>query len=163
MENGLVTKGARLMIPSTLRSKVLEQIHEGHLGTEKCMLKARDSVAGQEFQPEAQQIPETQQIAEAAQQRNFEGETNLRSCASFNQLNEKSMLPVMPMTSVTTPATIDRDSKVSEITDPISSTGATRPTSDRGAAPSPQMVTTPRHSTRSTKGVPPVCYTPSRK
>ena len=32
------------MIPSTLQSKVLEQIHEGHLGIEKCMLKARDSV-----------------------------------------------------------------------------------------------------------------------
>ena len=133
MENGLVNKGARLMIPSTLRSKVLEQIHEGHLGTEKCMLKARDSVAGQEFQPEAQQIPETQQIAEAAQQRNFERETNSHSYSSFNQLNEKSMLPVMPMTSVTTPATMDRDSKVGEITNPISSTGATRPTSDRGA------------------------------
>ena len=44
MENGLITKGARLVIPSTLRSKVLEQIHEGHLGIEKCMLKARDSV-----------------------------------------------------------------------------------------------------------------------
>ena len=44
MENGLIMKGARLVIPSTLRSKVLEQIHEGHLGIEKCMLKARDSV-----------------------------------------------------------------------------------------------------------------------
>ena len=44
MENGLITKGARLVIPSTLRIKVLEQIHEGHLGIEKCMLKARDSV-----------------------------------------------------------------------------------------------------------------------
>ena len=44
MENGLITKGARLIIPSTLRRKVLEQIHEGHLGVEKCMLKARDSV-----------------------------------------------------------------------------------------------------------------------
>ena len=44
MENGLITKGARLIIPSTLRSKVLEQIHEGHLRIEKCMLKARDSV-----------------------------------------------------------------------------------------------------------------------
>ena len=43
MENGLITKGARLIIPSTLRRKVLEQIH-GHLGVEKCMLKARDSV-----------------------------------------------------------------------------------------------------------------------
>ena len=44
MENGLITKGTRLVIPSTLRRKVLEQIHEGHLGIEKCMLKARDSV-----------------------------------------------------------------------------------------------------------------------
>ena len=44
MENGLITKGARLLIPSTLRKKVLEQIHDGHLGIEKCMLNARDSV-----------------------------------------------------------------------------------------------------------------------
>ena len=44
MENGLITKGARLLIPPTLRKKVLEQIHDGHLGIEKCMLKARDSV-----------------------------------------------------------------------------------------------------------------------
>ena len=36
MENGLITKGARLIIHSTLRRKVLEQIHEGHLGIEKC-------------------------------------------------------------------------------------------------------------------------------
>ena len=107
-------------------------------------------------------LPSHFELQAEAQQRNFEGETNSRSCSPFNQLNEKSMLPVMPMTSVTTPATIDRDSKVSEITDPISSTGATRLTSDRGAAPSPQM-TTPRCSTRSTKDVPPVRYTPSRR
>ena len=44
MKNGLITKGARLLIPSTLRKKVLEQIHDGHLGIEKCMLKARESV-----------------------------------------------------------------------------------------------------------------------
>ena len=44
MENGLITKGARLIIPSMLRRKVLEQIHDGHLGIEKCILKARDSV-----------------------------------------------------------------------------------------------------------------------
>ena len=39
-----VTKGARLLIPSTLRKKVSEQIHDGHLGIEKCMLKVRESV-----------------------------------------------------------------------------------------------------------------------
>ena len=45
MENGLITtKGARLLIPFTLKKKVLEQIHDGHLGIEKCMLKAKDSV-----------------------------------------------------------------------------------------------------------------------
>ena len=32
MENGLITKGARLLIPSTIRKKVLEQIHDGHSG-----------------------------------------------------------------------------------------------------------------------------------
>ena len=109
-------------------------------------------------------LPSHFELQAETQQRNFEGETNSHSCSSFNQLNEKSMLPVMPMTSVTTPATINRDSKVGEITDPISSTGATRPTSDRGTAPSPRMITTtPRHSTRSTKGVSPVCYTLSRR
>ena len=44
METGLITKEARLLIPSTLRKKVLEQIHNGHLDIEKCMLKARDPV-----------------------------------------------------------------------------------------------------------------------
>ena len=41
MENRLITKGARLLIPSTHRKKVLEQIHNGHLGIEKCMLKSK--------------------------------------------------------------------------------------------------------------------------
>ena len=44
VEDGLVTKGSRLLIPSTLKWKVMEQIHEGHQGMEKCMLKARESV-----------------------------------------------------------------------------------------------------------------------
>ena len=80
-------------------------------------------------------LPSHFELQAEAQQRNFEGENHLRSCDSFRQLNGQSMLPVTPMTSVTTPATIDRDSKVGEITDPISSTGATRPTSDRDLPP----------------------------
>ena len=96
-----------------------------------------------------------------AQQRNFEGETNSHSCESFNQLNGQSMLPVTPMVSVTNPATVDRGSKVGETPDPINSTEAPQPTAERGAISS--IPPTPRHSTRSTKGVPPVHYTPSRK
>ena len=44
VKDGLLTKGSRLLIPSTLRRKMLEQIHEGHQGIEKCMLKARELV-----------------------------------------------------------------------------------------------------------------------
>ena len=44
VKDGLVTKSSRLLIPSTLRWKVMEQIHDGHQSMEKCMLKARESV-----------------------------------------------------------------------------------------------------------------------
>ena len=98
-----------------------------------------------------------------AQQRNFEGETNSCSCESFSQLKGQSMLPVTPMASVTNPATVDRGSKVSETPDPINSTGTPQPTVERGATPSLPQTPTPKHSTRSTQGVPPVHYTSSRK
>ena len=114
----------------------------------RSMIKPRSSPSHFELQAEAQQ-------------RNFEGETNSHSCESFNQLNGQSMLPVTPMVSVTNPATVDRGSKVSETPNPINSTEAPQPTTERGAVSS--LPTTPRRSTRSTKGVPPVCYTPSRK
>ena len=70
-----------------------------------------------------------------AQPGNFEGKTNSHSFDSFNQLNGNSMLPVTPMASVTTPATIDRGSKVREITNPISSIETPQPTV-RGAVSS---------------------------
>ena len=69
-------------------------------------------------------LPSHFELQAEAQQRNFEGETNSHSCASFSQLHEQSMLPVAPMASVTNPATVDRGSKVSETPDPINSTGA---------------------------------------
>ena len=106
-------------------------------------------------------LPSHFELQAEAQQRNFE-DANSHSCDSFSQLNEQSMLPVTPMTSMTTPATVDRGSKVSETPNPINSTGAPQPTSERGAVPSSQM-TTPRWPIRSTKGVPPVHYTPSRR
>ena len=62
-----------------------------------------------------------------AQPGNFEGKGNSHSFDSFNQLNGNSVLPVTPMASVTTPATIDRGSKVGETTDPIHSTEAPQP------------------------------------
>ena len=44
VEDIFATRGSRLLIHSTLQRKALEQIHEGHQGKEKCMLKARESV-----------------------------------------------------------------------------------------------------------------------
>ena len=90
-----------------------------------------------------------------AQPWNLEGKFCSCSSDSFNQLNENSMLPVAPMASVTPPATTDRDSKVRKSTDPIISTGALQSTVG-GATPSVSTPATPRHSTHSTKGVPPV-------
>ena len=106
-------------------------------------------------------LPSHFELQAEAQPGNFEGKTNSHSSDSFNQLNGNSMLPVTPMVSVTTLATIDRGSKVSETTNPISSTEAPQP-SEKGATSS-SVPSMPRCSTRSTKGVPLVCYTPSKK
>ena len=54
-----------------------------------------------------------------------------------------------------------RDSKVRLLTDPIISTEAPQPTESGISLSVP--ATTPRHSTHSTKGVPPVRFTPSKK
>ena len=81
----------------------------------RSMIKPRSQPSHFELQAEAQPW-------------NFEGKTNSCSFDSFNQLNGQSMLPATPMTSVTTPATVDRGSKVSETTNPIISTEAPQPT-----------------------------------
>lgn len=44
VQDGLLMKGSRIIIPSNLRSEVLKQIHEGHLGITKCRARARTSV-----------------------------------------------------------------------------------------------------------------------
>ena len=93
-------------------------------------------------------LPSHFKLQAEAQPWNFEGETNSHSYDSFNQLNGNSVLPVTPMASVTTPATTDRDSKVSKSTNPIISTEALQPTLS-GITPS--IPSKPRHSTRSPK------------
>ena len=108
-------------------------------------------------------LPSHFKLQAEAQPWNFEGKTDPHSYDSFNQLNGNSMLPVTPMASVTTPATKDGGSKVRKSTDPIISTEAPQP-AESGFSPSGLSVpSTPRHSTRSIKGVPPDRYTPSKK
>ena len=92
---------------------------------------------------------------------NFEGKFCAHSSNPFNMMNVESMLPVTLMGSVTPPATRDSGSKVGTSTNPIISTEAPQPA--ESGIPMSVPVATPRHSTRSTKGVPLVRYTPSKK
>ena len=88
-----------------------------------------------------------------------EGKFQVHSSESFHPMNVDSQLPATPMGSVTPPTVDGRASKVGVPSDPISSTEAPQPITESG----PSVPITPRHSTHSTKGVPPVRYTPSRK
>ena len=44
LEDGLILKGDRVVIPESLRARVLEATHTGHQGETKCLLFARQSV-----------------------------------------------------------------------------------------------------------------------
>lgn len=44
VENGLLLRGIRLVIPSAMRNTVLEKVHEGHQGVVKCRERARETV-----------------------------------------------------------------------------------------------------------------------
>ena len=44
VEDGILLKMDRIIIPPQLRPSTLSKIHEGHLGIEKSYLKARDAV-----------------------------------------------------------------------------------------------------------------------
>ena len=105
-------------------------------------------------------LPSHFKLQAEAQPWNFEGKFSACSSDSLNLMTVESMLHVTPMGGVTPPAIKDRDSKVRISTDPIISTEAPQPT-ERGISLS--VPVTPRHSTHSTKGVPPVRFTPSKK
>ena len=44
VENGLLFKGYKLIVPKNLRRKVLQLVHKGHFGIEKMRHRARDMV-----------------------------------------------------------------------------------------------------------------------
>ena len=43
-EDGLILKGMRIVIPDKKREEILKQIHEGHLGLNKCQMRAKETV-----------------------------------------------------------------------------------------------------------------------
>lgn len=44
IEDGVIFKGDRIVVPATLRPGMLKTIHQGHLGMEKCLFRAHSSV-----------------------------------------------------------------------------------------------------------------------
>ena len=44
IEDGLILKGTRIVVPSTKQAEILKLIHEGHLGLTKCKLRAKGIV-----------------------------------------------------------------------------------------------------------------------
>ena len=44
MENGLILKGCRVIIPAKLRNSYMEKLHTGHMGITKTQLRARDTI-----------------------------------------------------------------------------------------------------------------------
>ena len=44
IENGLLTCGSRIIVPHEMRVEMLQYIHEGHHGKERCLLRARNTV-----------------------------------------------------------------------------------------------------------------------
>ena len=44
IEDGLIFKAHRLVIPTSQRAEYLKDLHEGHLGEEKTLLRARETV-----------------------------------------------------------------------------------------------------------------------
>ena len=44
IEDGLILKGMCIVIPDKMREDILKQIHEGHLGLNKCQMRVRETV-----------------------------------------------------------------------------------------------------------------------
>ena len=44
IKNGLITCGNRIIVPKEMRAKMVQYIHEGHQGKERCLLWARNTV-----------------------------------------------------------------------------------------------------------------------
>lgn len=72
IEDGVILKGERVLIPECLRSGILQRLHTGHLGMEKTRLRARNAVYWPNIQADIDKMCkacETCQEFQPAQQR----------------------------------------------------------------------------------------------
>ena len=48
IESGVITCGNRIIVPREMRPEMLQYMHEGHQGKERCLLKARNTILAQD-------------------------------------------------------------------------------------------------------------------
>ena len=58
IESGLITCGNRIIVPKEMRSEMLQYVHEGHQGKERCLLRARNTVFWLKVTYDVQQLIE---------------------------------------------------------------------------------------------------------
>ena len=58
IESGLITCGNRIIAPKEMRPEMLQYIHEGHQGKERCLLRARNTVFWSKMTYDIQQLIE---------------------------------------------------------------------------------------------------------
>ena len=58
IESGLITCGNRIIVPKEMRAKMLQYIHEGHQGKERCLLRARNTVFWPKMMYDIQELVE---------------------------------------------------------------------------------------------------------
>ncbi|XP_037799859.1 uncharacterized protein LOC119594848 [Penaeus monodon] len=67
VEDGLVIKGSRVIIPASMQKLVLDRIHKGHQGITKCQLRAKESVywtsINKDIEEIVQQCPTCQEMS----------------------------------------------------------------------------------------------------
>ena len=70
-QDGFIYRGGRLLVPGTLRKEYLRRIHQGHLGTQKCLDRARQTVYWPGISTEVKEMvarcPTCQRFANAQQ------------------------------------------------------------------------------------------------
>ena len=58
IKSGLITCGNRIIVPKEMRAKMLQYIHEGHQGKERCLLQARNTVCWPKIMYDIQELIE---------------------------------------------------------------------------------------------------------
>ena len=58
IESGLITCGNRIIVPKEMRPEMLQYVHEGHQGKERCLLRVRNTVFWPKMTYDIQQLIE---------------------------------------------------------------------------------------------------------